>query len=175
MFVFTKDSNKYPKAVFRFVRKFGTELETQQGSSPFSVLFFGKTQALKMENASVVVIRSSEEEKGEGNGSNEKEKERGVAVKSKFDEYRQISDLTGFENLKAMILAESVMKRNRKKKKKKKDKTKIESAYRQAADLTGFDNPKAMIEAEASMRRKSRKKKRNEIKTQEDETVCVLF
>ncbi|KAH9737758.1 zinc knuckle (CCHC-type) family protein [Citrus sinensis] len=132
-----------------------------------------------MENSPVTVITSSEEEKEEGNGSKEKNIERGVAAKSKLDEYKEIADLTGFDNLKAMILAESIMKRKKKRnrKKKKKDKTKLDSLYREVADLTGFENLKAMIEAEAPMRRKSSERMRGNLETQfcaqENDTVNV--
>lgn len=156
-------------------------LSLRRGSSPFPQSYSGKTPEVKMENSPVTVITSSEEEKEEGNGSKEKNIERGVAAKSKLDEYKEISDLTGFDNLKAMILAESIMKRKKKRnrKKKKKDKTKLDSLYREVADLTGFENLKAMIEAEASMRRKSSERMRGNLETQfcarENDTVRVFY
>lgn len=156
-------------------------LSLRGGSSPFPQSYSRKTLEVKMENSPVTVITSSEEEKEEGNGSKEKNIERGVASKSKLDEYKEIADLTGFDNLKAMILAESIMKRKKKRnrKKKKKDKTKLDSLYREVADLTGFENLKAMIEAEASMRRKSSERMRGNLETQfcaqENDTVRFFF
>ncbi|XP_044491997.1 uncharacterized protein LOC123215806 isoform X2 [Mangifera indica] len=117
-----------------------------------------------MENP-IILITSSEDE-AEGDIKQMK-------WRSKVDEYRMISDLSGSENLKEMTEAEgSARTKKRKRAKKSRNGAVCEDEYRIISDLSGFDNLKAMIEAEALVRRnKMEKKKKLEPLNQEDATA----
>jgi hypothetical protein len=56
----------------------------------------------------------------DSNSSEEEEVAAANVTKRKYEEYRQISDLSGFDNLRAMIEAEASMRRNRRERKKRK-------------------------------------------------------
>jgi hypothetical protein len=56
----------------------------------------------------------------DSNSSEEEEVAAANVTKRKYEEYRQISDLSGFDNLRAMIEAEASMRRNRRERRKRK-------------------------------------------------------
>ncbi|KAJ0087964.1 hypothetical protein Patl1_32837 [Pistacia atlantica] len=117
-----------------------------------------------MENP-IILIKSSEEE--------EDKEERTIKWRSKVEEFRMISDLSGSENLKAMMEAEGSARRKKRKRAKKRRKGAFcEDEHRIISDLSDFHNLTAMIEAEALMRRNKMEKKRKlESCDQQDVTV----
>ncbi|KAL5741961.1 hypothetical protein ACOSP7_028693 [Xanthoceras sorbifolium] len=73
---------------------------------------------------SLVILTASNEEEEEANGRKEKRRECEGTTRSKLDEYREISDLIGFDNFKAMIEAEASLWRKKRSNKKKRSKKK---------------------------------------------------
>lgn len=114
------------------------------------------------EEIPIISISSSEDE--EKQGEEEEAAQFVSAHRSREEEYKLLSDLSGFENLRALMEGEALIKLKRKKRRRRRRKKHGEmrdSEFQKLADLTGFENLKALIEGEAMVKMGMRKNKKD--------------
>ncbi|GLT36030.1 hypothetical protein SLA2020_104350 [Shorea laevis] len=119
-----------------------------------------------MEPVPIISISSSEDEK-----QGEAAECVSSSLRSRDEEYRMLADLNGFENLKALIEGEAMMKMSKRKRRRKvrkkegvtgrsEEENRRDAEVRMIADLNGFENLKALMEGEALMKMNKGKRKR---------------